>query len=1015
MSLRLRLLGTPRLERDGNAIDITSNKAIALLAYLAVTQTPQPRERILSLLWPDSTDEAARKNLRNLLWVLRKAAGDEFINGEGDRLSLSNLVQSDINKLDSLEDHSQDPDSSLYIQPINLFLDGFNLAEAPDFEIWASAQREHFGQAYLHALSASIEKLRAQGLWTQVVILAQRALAYDDLQESMHRILMEAYARLGHRAESQRQYEHARKTLADELGVEPLPETELLHSKIVDGDFDQKLTSEGAIPIQSRRSHRQAILGDNPRAPFIGRDCECSILTSAYQQAKSGMSRVVLMTGEMGIGKSRLWQEWSATLDPQADILETRGLEATQSLPFAPLNELFSNSGYMKRFLSASATLSPLYLAEVARVIPAVKAVYPDLPQLAPLSYDEERRRLFEAFTQSLMALNAQPLILFVDDLHWVDQTTLDWLAYLIHRMREHGLLFIGAYRQEDANSALARLVAGWGRENMIQRLPLHRLTDDEAAVLVQALGCDPTIAKRAQTQGAGNPYFLIELCRSTPADVPPVLSELIKTRLERLPDSSRQVLQSASVLEPDFDFATLRRTSGRGEEETLDAVDALLSTSVLVEKNGQYAFTHPLIAAVVREGMSSARKVFIHRRAAESLEATYAGNTDQVATQLMRHLVESNEHIKAAQYGDRAAQRALALAAPAEAIDLYRQTIKLDPTPERRIRLGQALQWANEVPAARNTILAALQEFIAGNNHTGAAQACLEMANCCMASGQYDEVLVWSEKSLGFLGANPDPALLMMSHFMLGAGGSQAGKSLSEVEAHLAEATRIANEQHLLQLAGRSQFEMGNMLAKRGNIDGALQSYQAAIDLAQQSGDPGQEILAHNNFAYHSLLTGDLSSAHRHIDVALAISESAAIQLPRQYVFSTRGEIALAECKWDEAVAWFNRGITEAEKAGNNVQIANYKANLGLAAHGRGDLDGALLYFEAAAHAVSGLTATFLQAQIYLWMTDLYISRGEHAAAEESIRRARDLTSEKGYQRLDAMVENKKREYHLG
>jgi ATP/maltotriose-dependent transcriptional regulator MalT len=194
-------------------------------------------------------------------------------------------------------------------------------------------------------------------------------------------------------------------------------------------------------------------------------------------------------------------------------------------------------------------------------------------------------------------------------------------------------------------------------------------------------------------------------------------------------------------------------------------------------------------------------------------------------------------------------------------------------------------------------------------------------------------------------------------------------------------------------------------LLAQRGDLDGALRAYADAIDAAHKSDDPLQEAMAHNNLAYHALLAGKLALAHEHIDQALALVDAGAIQMPRQYLYSTRGEIALAEQQWDEAEIWFQKGMAEAEKAGNLVQAANYQANLALVAQGRGDLDAALVWLESAQQAAAPLTAPHLQAQIDVWLCDLYLRRGERVAAREALNRAEARIEEKGYGRLRAQA----------
>jgi tetratricopeptide (TPR) repeat protein len=347
------------------------------------------------------------------------------------------------------------------------------------------------------------------------------------------------------------------------------------------------------------------------------------------------------------------------------------------------------------------------------------------------------------------------------------------------------------------------------------------------------------------------------------------------------------------------------------------------------------------------------------------------------------------------------AAQRALALAAPAEAIELYRRALSLDPTPERQMNLGQALQRSNELGSARAAFETALQGFVARGDRRGAARAALELGAVSFPSGRFGDVLHWAETSLSYLDAEADPEAHAKAHFLLGAGQSAGGGSFADAETHLLEASRIAAEHHLPGMASQIHFELGNLLAQRGELAQSLQAYQDAVAFAQQADDPLQEVLAHNNYAYHAHLLGELSAAHDHIEVALNLADAKAIQMPRQYLYSTRGEIALAERQWDEAEAWFHRGISEAEKAGNKVQAANYQANLGLVAQGRGDADGALILLESAYRLAHHLSAPYLQTQIDLWLADLYLQRGERFAAEEVLRRAESRMSDKDYHRL--------------
>ena len=1002
MALRVHLLGRPHFERDGSTLEITSNKAVALFAYLISAQGNQSRERILALLWPDSSEEAARKNLRNTLWLIRRTFGEGVIEANGESLYLAGPLWCDVRELSAHEDSPEQLQPPLTEWQVGDFLDSIDLDDAPDYEIWLARAREQYRQMYLHATMVLIERHRTRGDWKYVLSAAQTALALDALQESFYRLEMEAYAQLGQRAEALHAYDTLSRMLRSEIGVEPLPQTEALRSSIMAGTYPAQITAD--ILLQ-RHTRRKPILGDNPQPPFVGRATEMAALDSAFRITQSGHLQLLVLTGEMGIGKTRLWQEWSASLPPEDAALEARCLEATQTLPFAPLIQLFSDRAWLQRMIDQLPHPIPLWLAELARVIPTLQTLLPNLPAPTPLPLDEERRRLFEAFVQLVLNISPHPILIFIDDIHWADNATLDWLAYLMRRVSDQPVLVVLSCRSEDAPASLVHLLTNWERESYMTRLPLQRFTNEEAATLVSRLGGNPQLAQRVQAASAGNPLFLTELVRGAPDDVPPVLSELIRARLNHVSPTARQVLQAAAVLEQDIDYLTLRRASGRDEEETLDALDELMEASVLVERGGIYTFTHPLVAKVVRDSLGSARKVFLHRRAAEALAAIHAGRLEPKAAQLSHHHEVAGEFAKAAMYADLAAQHALSLAASADAIELYRRALTLDPSPERELHLGMALSRASEFNLARKAFLHALKVSIEQNNMRNAAEACVQMAHLSLASGSFDDTVRWANESNRYAGADAEDGLQVQAEFLLGAGLLQGGESLEEAEVHLRRAAQLATDGKLNEMAGQSRFELGNLLAQRGDLAQALEAYGESIQIAQGAGDTLQVILGHNNYAYHALLIGDLAAAHAHSESALSLADASAIEMPRQYLYSTRGEIAMLEGHWDESTDWFTRGMTESEKTGNRVQLANYRANLGLVAQGRGQLDDALLQLERAWQDLDSLQAPYLQTQIDLWLAELHLRRNENVAAWQCIQRAEDRMRSRGYHRLEEIA----------
>ncbi|MBI5300801.1 MAG: AAA family ATPase [Chloroflexi bacterium] len=1002
---RLYFLGTPKLELDDVPADITSVKSIALLALLAMQREPLARERILGMLWAESADDAARKNLRNALWSIRKALGEDVIRADDDHLSLGESVWVDAREMERIADSEwqiadgksqiADVSSTIRLSPSAIalyrgeFLDGIALSDAPEFELWLTGIRERLAQAHLRLLAALVEQQRARADWREVITTARRALAHDNLQEPMYRALMHAHAQLGERAEALREYDALRAALERELGVAPLPETDALRDAIVAGTIR---ASEPPQPSPRARISRAAPL----HTPLVGRRVEMDTLSDEWNLVQSGHTRVAIIVGELGIGKSRLWQEWSSTSAGNALVLETRCLDSTQSLPFAPLTRLFDRADLARRLFTPASPVAPTWLAEAARLLPGIRANLPSLPTSTPLSPEEECLRLFEALAQLLLALK-QPLVMFVDDAHWADRASLDWLGFLTHRLADQPLLLVIAYRPEDAPAALSHVVARWAREGIARRLALARLTPAECAALTALLGGDPGSIERAQTQSAGNPYFLIELLRAAPNDIPPALGELVRARLAALPDAAQQIAQAAAVLESDFDLAMLRRTSGRDEEETLQALDVLLNANILVERQNQYEFAHPLVAAITREGIHRARRAFLHRRAAETLASVYGARVQPVAGRLAAHYTEANDPPRAARFAEIAAEHALALGAPDQAAQFYRQALANEPTPERQLGLGRVLQRQGELAAARASFEVAKREYERAGNLRGAARAQVNIAETYFPAGQFAEGQQALERALKYMDTDDDPLAHAMAHLMLGTGPTGNTLQTNEIENHLLEATRHAQEHNLPEIAARGQFALGNQRAERGNLRGALDAYTQSITFARAAGNDYQEILGHNNLAYHALLLGELDTAREHVAQGFAPAEARALRVALQYLHSTRGEIALAEKRWQDAEDDFRRGLVITESLGNHEQAASYRANLALVARGRGDLDAALIALEEARDAAARLNAPHLQAKIELWLAEVYAERGERAAFEEALARAEARLKDSG------------------
>ena len=356
------------------------------------------------------------------------------------------------------------------------FLAGFSLPASPEFEAWVNQERYAAERRYLEALAALMDRRAASGEYASAIACARRYLETDDLAEEVHRRLIELYAAAGDRSAALRQFERCAVILERELGVSPLPETRAVYQAI----------------LAHQPSPEQTALLDwatlpSLHAPLVGRDEVLRQLERAYARIQAGRGEVVLIAGEAGIGKSRLIQEFAASCADRPLILAGAGHPDTQTIPYQPVIEALRPALTVR---PAAGNLQPVWLAEASRLLPELRSLYPDLlPTLPALPAEPEdaRGRLFEALCQIVLGLAPSPLVPCLDDLHWADSTTLDWLVYLGRHLSGNHLLVIGAYRSEEAD-AVASLRHSLVRLGIFSEVKLAGLDAEAVLCLVRHL-----------------------------------------------------------------------------------------------------------------------------------------------------------------------------------------------------------------------------------------------------------------------------------------------------------------------------------------------------------------------------------------------------------------------------------------------------------------------------------------------------------------------------------------------
>jgi DNA-binding SARP family transcriptional activator len=680
--LQVRLFGAFEARVDGTPVALASTRAQSLLAYLALQNgAAQRRDRVAYLLWPDSTEQQARTNLRHLLHTVRAAVpdADRYLDATAQTLTLRDF-SADTAAFDAASAEAGD-DIERLRKTIELYpgdlLDGW-------YDDWLLAARDRYRQGAIAVLGRLVPLLEARGDVDEALHYAERARALDRLAEEPYRALMRLHDAQGDRARAVRVYHEYVAVLEGELGVAPSAQTQALY--------------EALLPAGDTAPRTSGVTA------FVGRRPERRRLTELWRDAATGPPHLVVVAGEPGVGKTRLVEEfrhWAAHRG--ASTASARSYAAEGALAYAPVVAWLRGLGVARW----RGRLSAAQLAALAPLLPEL-AVEPAPPEPG------SRLRLFDAVVQALHAC-AGPVLLVADDLHAADSPTLHFLHYLVRADPPAPVMVTATARlaETDAGHPLHVLLTGVQALGRCTEIHLHRLDRAETAVLARRLGHDlgPADVDRLHAETDGNALFVVEALRAgwhggsaTPVLTPRVQA-VLEARLRQLSDSARELAGVAAAAGSSVSVDVLTRVHPRGAEQAAHDLDELWRRQVLLTGGGDtYDFSHDRLREVAYRMLSPARRRRHHGTLADALRVVYADRLDDVAGQVAAHLHAAGSAGEAVDWYVRAAQAAQRLFADADAADLLYQAWQiLAGQPESPPRLARELDLLTASPGPLN------------------------------------------------------------------------------------------------------------------------------------------------------------------------------------------------------------------------------------------------------------------------------------------------------------------------
>jgi DNA-binding SARP family transcriptional activator len=948
----ISLLGTPRIQHDGVPVEVDTRKATALAAYLALTGQSHTRDALAGLLWPEYSQSRARAALRRTLSSLGKARAEGWLRADRESVGLDDAIWVDVARFHDLlaeckaHGHPESevcPDCLLPLtEAVALYRDdfmaGFGLRDSVAFDDWQFFQSESLRKELAGALERLARGRAALGEWEAAIAHARRWLAMDTLHEPAHRLLMALYAWSDQRAGALRQYRECVRVLDQELGVAPLEETTLLYRAIQENDLPPRpALTEHRTPLRSEAETPTSPLVEttsnvprSPGNPLVGRDQEWDALLETYRTIEDA-GHVVVVEGEAGIGKTRLAEEFVANVrSAGATAVVARCYAGEKNLAYGPFVEGLS-AALGREDADRLKGLPAVSVQEATRLLPDLANLSPDSPPAPPLDTPGARSRFFRELVRVLLEVldGPPPGVLFLDDLHWADDASLDLLTYLVRRLDDKPIYVLLTWRAEEVGDVhrLRELLAEARRSGRATTLTLERLSPASVEELVgHAVPDAGMLGTRLSDETEGLPLFLTEYLTAVekgeldPGDeawtLPGGVQDLLRTRLLTVGEAAGQVLTAAAVVGRSFDFDTVREASGRGEEETLTALEELMSRGLIREVGSAvggppaYDFDHDKLRTLVYEEISLARKRLLHRRAAVALAGQARGReADALAGQIARHHRLAGQDDEAARYYRLAGDYARSLHANSDALTHYEEALALGHPGASALHeaIGDLRTRAGEYGAA----LASYEAAASSASQDDLSVLEHKIGNVHARRGERDLARSHYESALEALGEQESEtagglARLYADWSLLSHGQDERDEATGFARKALELAKGTGDERSLAQ----AHNMLGILAGRSGDQEAALWHLEESLDLAETLGDSDAKVAALNNLALAREHGGESGEALRLTETALALCVASGDRHREAALNNNLADLLHAAGREQESMAHLKRAV---------------------------------------------------------------------------------------------------------